>query len=93
MAEIKTHGWFLKNLTEDMDEDKMINDLFEEPDQPMQSVDAIMQIISEATIPHVGLYNLDMMDDDLDFDFDLGDFDSDREELDIESSGEVVYAL
>ncbi|XP_071701956.1 serine/threonine-protein kinase SRK2I-like [Rutidosis leptorrhynchoides] len=94
MAEIKTHGWFLKNLTADlMGEDEMINDMFKEPDQPMQSVDAIMKILSEATIPHVDLYNLDMMDEDLDLDLDLDGFDSDLEDLSIESSGEVVYAL
>jgi serine/threonine-protein kinase SRK2 len=94
MAEIKTHPWFLKNRSADlMNEDKMINMLFEEPEQPMQSVNEIMQIISEATIPPVGYYDIDMMEDDLDLDLDLDDFDSDREEIDIESSGEVVYAL
>ena len=88
MDEIKKDPWFLKNLpTSLMDEEKMINNQFEEPDQPMQSVDVIMQIISEATIPPVGLYDLDMMDDDLD------DFDSDPDELDIDSSGEVIYAI
>ena len=74
-----------------MNEDKMINMLFEEPDEPMQSVNEIMQIISEATIPLVGFYDIDMMEDDLDLDLD--DFDSDREELDIERSVEVVFAL
>lgn len=96
MGEIKTHEWFVKNLTADlMDEERMINNqVFQEPDQPMQSVDTIMQIISEATIPPAGLYDLDMMEDDLDLDLGLlDDFDSDREELDIDSSGEVVYAL
>ncbi|MFS7974017.1 putative protein kinase CAMK-OST1L family [Helianthus anomalus] len=89
MAEIKQHEWFLKNLPANlMDEDNMMNSSqFEEPDQPMQSVDAIMQIISEATIPPAGLYDLDMMDDDLD------DFDSDPDELDIDSSGEIIYAI
>ncbi|KVI02663.1 Protein kinase, ATP binding site-containing protein [Cynara cardunculus var. scolymus] len=95
MAEIKAHEWFLKNLTADqMEEEKMIKSLFEEPDQPMQSVNAIMQIISEATIPPVGHYDLEMMDDDLDLDLDLlDDFDSDCEEPNIDSSGEVVYAI
>ncbi|XP_076909371.1 serine/threonine-protein kinase SRK2I-like [Bidens hawaiensis] len=92
MTEIKTHEWFLKNMPADlMDEESMVNIQFEEPDEPMQSVDSIMKILSEATIPTVGLYDLDMMDDDLDFD--LHDFDSDREELHIDSSGEIVYAL
>ncbi|KAI3713066.1 hypothetical protein L1987_71637 [Smallanthus sonchifolius] len=94
MAEIKTHEWFVKNMPADlMDDENMMNNQFEEPDQPMQSVDAIMQIISEATIPSAGLYDLDMMEEDLDLDLDLHDFDSDREELYIDSSGEIVYAL
>ncbi|XP_076922157.1 serine/threonine-protein kinase SRK2I-like [Bidens hawaiensis] len=88
MPEIKKHEWFLKNMPANlMDEDKMINSQFEEPDQPIQSVDVIMHIISEATIPPVGLYDLDMMEDDLD------DFDSEPDELDIDSSGEIIYAL
>ncbi|KAG5540724.1 hypothetical protein RHGRI_020831 [Rhododendron griersonianum] len=41
-----------------MDEKTMSNQ-YEEPDQPMHSIDTIMQIISEATILPVGLYNLD----------------------------------
>ncbi|KAK9067099.1 hypothetical protein SSX86_014424 [Deinandra increscens subsp. villosa] len=91
MAEIKKDEWFLKNLPANlMDEDKLMNsNQFEEPDQPMQSVDVIMQIISEATIPPAGLgYDIDMMDDD-----DLDDFDSDPDELDIDSSGEIIYAI
>ncbi|KAJ0918462.1 putative protein kinase CAMK-OST1L family [Helianthus annuus] len=69
MDEIKKHDWFLKNHPANlMDEDKTMSNQFEEP---MQSVDTIMQIISEATIPPAGLYDLDMMDDD-----DLDDFDS-----------------
>ncbi|GJW91446.1 serine/threonine-protein kinase SRK2E [Tanacetum coccineum] len=50
------------------------------------SVELFMRIISEATIPPVGLYDLDMMDDDLD------DFDSDPDELDIDSSDCDVVA-
>ncbi|MFS7947697.1 putative protein kinase CAMK-OST1L family [Helianthus anomalus] len=89
MDEIKKHDWFLKNHPANlMDEDKTMNNQYEEPDQPMQSVDTIMQIISEATIPPAGLYDLDMMDDD-----DLDDFDSDPDELDIDSSGEIIYAM
>ncbi|KAF5766257.1 putative protein kinase CAMK-OST1L family [Helianthus annuus] len=89
MDEIKRHDWFLKNHPANlMDEDKTMSNQFEEPDQPMQSVDTIMQIISEATIPPAGLYDLDMMDDD-----DLDDFDSDPDELDIDSSGEIIYAM
>lgn len=86
MPEIKNHVWFLKNLPADLMDDKMISDQFEEPDQPMQSIDTIMQIISEATVPPVGLYNLELMDDDMD------DLDSDPD-LDIDSSGEIIYAM
>ncbi|GMP28105.1 hypothetical protein CsSME_00003785 [Camellia sinensis var. sinensis] len=69
-----------------MDEKTMSNQ-YEEPDQPMQSIDAIMQIISEATMLPVGLYDLDLnMDDDME------DLDSDPD-LDIDSSGEVIYAV
>ncbi|KAD3640934.1 hypothetical protein E3N88_30157 [Mikania micrantha] len=94
MAEIRTHEWFVKNMPADlMDEEKMTNNQFEEADQPMQSVDAIMKIISEATIPSVGVYDLDLMEDDFDLDLDIHDFDSDNEELYIDSSGEIVYAL
>ena len=92
MAEIKAHPWFMKNRSADLvNEDKMINMLFEEPEQPMQGVNEIMQIISEATIPPVGYYDIDMMEDDLDLDLD--DFDSDLEELVIERSVEVVSAM
>ncbi|KAK4346521.1 hypothetical protein RND71_032860 [Anisodus tanguticus] len=87
MPEIRNHVWFLKNLPADLMDDKMISDQFEEPDQPMQSIDTIMQIISEATIPPpIGVYNLEMMDDDID------DLDSDPD-LDIDSSGEIIYAM
>ncbi|MBA0705158.1 hypothetical protein Golax_017366, partial [Gossypium laxum] len=51
IPEIKNHEWFLKNLPADLMDENSMNDQFEEPDQPMQSVDEIMQIISEATIP------------------------------------------
>ncbi|KAG5624000.1 hypothetical protein H5410_009218, partial [Solanum commersonii] len=74
-----------QNLPADLIDDKMISDQFEEPDQPMQSIDTIMQIISEATVPPIGLYNLEMMDDDMD------DLDSEPD-LDIDSSGEIIYA-
>ncbi|XP_076946852.1 serine/threonine-protein kinase SRK2E-like [Bidens hawaiensis] len=88
MEEIEKHEWLLKNHPANlMDEDKTMSNQFEEPDQPMQSVDVIMQIISEATIPPAGLYDLEMMDDDLD------DFDSDPDELDIDGSGEIIYAI
>lgn len=86
MPEIKNHAWFLKNLPADLMDDNMMSTQFEEPDQPMQSIDTIMQIVSEATIPPAGLYNLELMDDDMD------DLDSDPD-LDVDSSGEIVYAM
>ncbi|KAH7848171.1 hypothetical protein Vadar_034598 [Vaccinium darrowii] len=87
MPEIFKHEWFLKNLPADLMDEKTMSNQYEEPDQPMQSIDTIMQIISEATIPPVGLYNFDMMDDDME------DLDSDDPDLDIDSSGEVIYAI
>ncbi|KAA8547230.1 hypothetical protein F0562_003906 [Nyssa sinensis] len=85
IPEIKNLEWFLKNLPADLMGEKMMSNQFEEHDQPMQSIDEIMQIISEATIPPVSLYDLDM-DDDMD------DLDSDLE-LDVDSSGEVINAI
>ncbi|KAF5961228.1 hypothetical protein HYC85_002437 [Camellia sinensis] len=87
IPEIRNHEWFLKNLPADLMDEKTMSNQYEEPDQPMQSIDAIMQIISEATILPVGLYDLD-----LDMDDDMEDLDSDPD-LDIDSSGEVIYAV
>ncbi|KZV34660.1 hypothetical protein F511_12463 [Dorcoceras hygrometricum] len=86
MPQIANHPWFLKNLPADLMDERTMSNQFEEPDQPMQSLEVIMQIVSEATIPPAGLYNLDMMDDDMD------DLDSDPD-LDIDSSGEIIYAM
>ncbi|XP_073063608.1 serine/threonine-protein kinase SAPK10-like [Primulina eburnea] len=86
MAQIANHPWFLKNLPADLMDERTMSNQFEEPDQPMQNVEVIMQIVSEATIPPAGLYNLDMMDDDME------DLDSDPD-LDIDSSGEIIYAM
>lgn len=76
-----------------MDEGKA-NNQFEEPDQPMQNDDEIMQIITEATIPPAGASNLNQyltgcldIDDDMD-----EDLESDPD-LDLDSSGEIVYAM
>ncbi|GFS29985.1 protein kinase superfamily protein [Actinidia rufa] len=86
IPEIRNLEWFLKNLPADLMDEKAMSNQYEEPDQPMQSLDVIMQIISEATIPPVGLYNLDT-DDDMD------DVDSDDPDLDVDSSGEIIYAV
>jgi serine/threonine-protein kinase SRK2 len=85
IPEIRKHEWFLQNLPADVMDEKMMSNEFEEPDQPMQSIEVIMQIISEATIPPLGYYNFEL-DDDMD------DMDSDPD-LDIDSSGEIIYAI
>ncbi|KAJ4891029.1 Serine/threonine-protein kinase SRK2I [Raphanus sativus] len=91
IPEIKNHAWFLKNLPADLIEESNTGSQFQEPEQPMQSLDTIMQIISEATIPAVRNRCLDdFMTDNLDLDDDMDDFDSESE---IDSSGEIVYAM
>lgn len=94
MPEIRTHEWFLKNLPTDLMDDSMNNRQFEEPDQPMQSDDEIMQIITEATIPVAGTNSLNhYLTGSLDIDDDMDeDLESDAD-LDIDSSGEIIYAL
>ena len=91
MPEIKSHPWFVKNLPADLVGDGTVS--YEEPDQPMQNMNDIMQILAEATVPAEGARgttkllcdDLDDFDDDMDLDSDL--------DLDIESSGEIVYAM
>nr|GMD09897.1 serine/threonine-protein kinase SRK2E [Ipomoea batatas] len=94
IPEIKNHEWFLKNLPADLMDDNTTNNQFEEPDQPMQSIDEIMQIIAEATIPAAGTNSLNnYLTGSLDIDDDMEeDLESDPD-LDIESSGEIVYAM
>ncbi|XVF15610.1 hypothetical protein REPUB_Repub09cG0169200 [Reevesia pubescens] len=92
IPEIRNHEWFLKNLPADLMNESTMGNHFEEPDQPMQSTDTIMQIIAEATIPAAGAHGLNhYMLDNLD-DEDMDDVDSESE-LDIDSSGEIVYAM
>ncbi|XP_020592693.1 serine/threonine-protein kinase SAPK10-like [Phalaenopsis equestris] len=88
IPEIQNHEWFLKNLPIDLMDDSTTNNQYQEPDQPMQNLDVIMQIIAEATIPlnHSLYYSPDL---DLD---DMEDFESDPE-LDVDSSGEIIYAM
>ncbi|MED6172458.1 Serine/threonine-protein kinase srk2i [Stylosanthes scabra] len=93
IPEILKNEWFLKNLPAELIGEKIMSNQFEEPDQPMQSIDEIMQIISEATIPPAGAHSLDQfMMDNIDVDDDMDDLDSDFE-LDVDSSGEIVYAI
>ncbi|XP_038706824.1 serine/threonine-protein kinase SRK2I-like [Tripterygium wilfordii] len=93
MPEIKNHPWFLRNLPADLMDENMMSNNFQEPDQPMQSDDLVMQIVAEATIPAAGIHTLDhYLTDNLDMDDDMDDFDSESD-LDVDSSGEIVYAL
>ncbi|KAJ6806571.1 serine/threonine-protein kinase SAPK10 [Iris pallida] len=93
IPEIRTHSWFLKNLPAELIGDNMMSNQYEEPDQPMQSIDEIMQIIAEATIPAAGTRGLGQyITDGLDMDDDMDDLDSDPD-LDVDSSGEIVYAM
>lgn len=71
-----------------------MNNQFEEPDQPMQSIDEIMQIIAEATIPAAGTHSLNhYLAGSLDIDDDMEEDLETDPDLDIDSSGEIVYAM
>ncbi|CAI9265666.1 unnamed protein product [Lactuca saligna] len=93
MDEIRNHEWFLKNLPSELTKENSM-DQFCGPDEQSQSVDEIMQIIAEATIPPVGANNLNQyLTGSLDIDDDMDeDLESDPD-LDIDSSGEIVYAI
>ncbi|TQD69256.1 hypothetical protein C1H46_045211 [Malus baccata] len=93
IPEIRNHEWFLKNLLADLMVENTMNNQFEEPDQPMQSLDEIMQIIAEATIPAAGANGLNhYLAGSLDIDNMEEDLESDPD-IDIDSSGEIVYAI
>ncbi|XP_074564243.1 serine/threonine-protein kinase SAPK10-like [Curcuma longa] len=94
IPEIRNHKWFLKNLPADLVDDDTTSSRYEEPDQSMQSIDEIMQILAEATIPAANSHGLNQyLTDGLDIDDDdMEDLDSDCD-LDVESSGEMVYAI
>lgn len=93
IPEIRNHEWFLKNLPADLMVENTTNSQFEEPDQPMQSIDEIMQIIAEATIPAAGTNSLNQyLAGSLDIDNMEEDLESDPD-IDIDSSGEIVYAI
>ncbi|CAL9066824.1 serine/threonine-protein kinase SAPK10-like [Musa acuminata AAA Group] len=96
IPEIRNHEWFLRNLPADLMDDNRMSNQYEEPDQPMQTIDEIMQILAEATIPAAGTrglnqYLTDGLDIDDDYD-DMEDLDSDPD-LDVDSSGEMIYAM
>jgi serine/threonine-protein kinase SRK2 len=58
----------------------------------MQTMDQIMQILTEATIPPACSRINHILNDGLDMDDDMDDLESDSD-LDIDSSGEIVYAM
>lgn len=75
-----------------MDENTM--NQFDEPDQPMQSTEEIMRIIAEATIPAAGTHSLNQyLTGSLDIDDDMEEDIETDPDLDIDSSGEIVYAM
>ncbi|AQK62652.1 Serine/threonine-protein kinase SRK2E [Zea mays] len=92
ITEIRNHSWFLKNLPADLMDDDSMSNQYEEPDQPMQTMDQIMQILTEATIPPACSRSINVLADGLDMDDDMDDLDSDSD-LDVDSSGEIVYAM
>ncbi|KAL7236666.1 hypothetical protein ACSBR1_019881 [Camellia fascicularis] len=94
IPEIRNHEWFLKNLPADLMDEEALNNQFEEPEQPMQSVDEIMGIIAEATVPAAGTQSVNQcLTGSLDIDDDTEkDLDNDPD-LDIDSSGEIIYAM
>nr|UWV48914.1 gametophytes ABA insensitive on antheridiogen 1 [Polypodium vulgare] len=87
MAEIKTHGWFLKNLPADLADGAHLGAEYDI--EAPQSLNEITKILEEARIPApgfgIGHY---FPDENLDFD----DMDAEND-LDIESSGEYVSAI
>ncbi|GFS41175.1 protein kinase superfamily protein [Actinidia rufa] len=94
IPEIRNHEWFLKNLPADLMEENTTNKPYEEPDQPMQSNDEIMRIIEEATIPVAGARSFNQyLTGSLDIDDDMEDDLESDPDLDIDSSGEIVYAM
>ncbi|PWZ36991.1 Serine/threonine-protein kinase SAPK10 [Zea mays] len=94
IPEKRNHPWFLKNLLADLMDDSTMRKQYEEPEQPMQSMNEFMQMdLAEATIPAVGSRGLNQfLNDDIDLDDDMEDLDSNAD-LDLESSGEIVYAI
>ncbi|XBI84304.1 hypothetical protein VPH35_092643 [Triticum aestivum] len=92
IPEIRSHNWFLKNLPADLMDDDSMSSQYEEPEQRMQTMDEIMQILTEATIPPACSRINHILTDGFDMDDDMDDLESDSD-LDIDSSGEIVYAM
>jgi serine/threonine-protein kinase SRK2 len=94
IPEIRNHEWFLRNLPADLMDERTVNTQFEEPDQPMQSNDEIMRIIAEATIPAAGSHSLNQyLTGSMEFDCEMDEELESDPDLDIDSSGEIVYAM
>ncbi|XP_047321625.1 serine/threonine-protein kinase SRK2I-like [Impatiens glandulifera] len=87
ITEIMKHEWFVRNLPNELIKENMMSREYQEPDQPMQSVESIMQIIAEATVPLPPPFRNDDDGDDLDEDMETDS------EFDIDSSGEIIYAV
>jgi len=92
IPEIRSHNWFLRNLPADLMDDDSMSNQYVEPEQPMQTMDQIMQILTEATIPPACSRINHILTDGFDMDDDMDDLESDSD-LDIDSSGEIVYAM
>lgn len=92
MAQIISHPWFVINLPIDIMIDGTMD--YEEPDQPMQNMNEIMQILAEATIPPAPTRLTAQLPEGLDMDEDTEDSDSDLDtDTDTGSSGELILAL
>lgn len=93
VPEICQHKWFRKNMPADLMDSGIMSNQHEEPEQPMQNIDQIMQIIAEATIPAAGTFELHhFLNGSLDLDDYMDDSESDPD-IDVDSSGEMVYAM
>lgn len=94
MTEIRNHEWFTRNLPTDLKVDSLMDTQFEEPDQPLQSIDEIMQIIAEANLPAAGTQSLNRyLNGSLDIEDDMDEDLETDPDLDIDSSGEIIYAM
>lgn len=74
--------------------DDTISKEYEEPEQPMQSIDEIMRILEEATIPADGSWSLSQYPTgSMDIYDGMEEEQESDPELDADSSGEIVYAM
>ncbi|CAN1307287.1 Serine/threonine-protein kinase SRK2E [Linum perenne] len=90
VPEIRNHGWFLKNLPADLMSDEGCSSSEE---QPLQSVEEIMQIIAEAAMLEAG--TLRSMNQGLmgSLDVDDDEFLETDSDIEVDSSGDIVYAM